>query len=121
MKSLIFIILLSTTCTSQVLTHKAKTLQSKNLQQFHGIETFAFSKWKANDIMRLREINDQVEAYFEVQSLIQDNFRRNEKCMKAIRMHSRKSKRKNPLHNPTIDWRNVLFELKSWINHKKVH
>lgn len=117
MKIIFLILLLSATCKSQVLTSKAQSLQKENLQQFHAIETFAFNKWKTNDSRQIRELNLQIEAYLEVKKLIKTDFRRNEKCIKAIKMHSGNSKRENPLHNPTIDWRKVLFELRSWINH----
>lgn len=121
MKSFLLIIFLSTTCTSQVLTPKAETLQEKNLKQFHSIETFAFKKWNSNDLKRIKEINDQVEAYFEVRELVLDNVKLHQECMKAVKMHSERSKRVNLFHNPTIDWKKVLFELQSWINHKGVY
>lgn len=119
MKCYFLIFLLSTTtCIGQVLTPKAQRLREKNLQQFHAIEFFAFKKWNNNEIRRIKEINEQIDAFLEVRKLVLGNFRWHQACMKAVRIHSKKRERKNPFHNPTIDWKKVLFELQNWINPK---
>ncbi len=118
MKSFLLIIFLSTTCSSQVLTPKAKKLQEKNLPQFHAIETFAFKR-HTNEIRRIKEINEQVEAFLEVRKMVFKSFDLDSECLKAVFMHSEKSKRENPFHNPTIDWKKVVFELRRRIYHKR--
>ncbi|WP_093228677.1 hypothetical protein [Salinimicrobium catena] len=103
----------------QVLTSKAEKLQKKNLQQYHAIETFAFKKWRSNDLKRVKEINDQVEAFLEVRRLVFRNFALDPACLAAVNKHSAKSKRKNPFHNPTVDWKKVLFDLQSILANKR--
>lgn len=121
MKFFFFVFLISITCKSQVLTSEAEDLQKTDPTQFHAIETFAYHKWQLNDIRRIKEINDQTEAYLKVCKLVTDDLRRHKNCMKAIKMYSEESKRKDPFLNPTINWKKVLFELQAWIDNKRIH
>lgn len=121
MKFFLFICIISTTCNAQVLTTKAKNLQKKDPAQFHAIETFAYQNWKFNDERRIKEINDQTEAYLRVWELVREDLRLHQNCMKAIKMSSEESKKKDPFLNPTINWKEVLFEIQAWMDHKRIH
>lgn len=119
MKSLLFglFLFMSFSISAQKLSKDSKNLETDHPEVFMSIKEYASSKWKNDSVKIIYEINDQAEAFREVCKLVIKDFSRSSLCLEAIKNRTKDRKNIN-FKDPSINWKEVLFDLRQRVDVK---
>lgn len=119
MKSLLFglFLFMSFSISAQKLSKDSKNLETDHPEVFMSIKKYASSKWKNDSVKIIYEINDQAEAFREVCKLVIKDFSRSSLCLEAIKNRTKDRKNIN-FKDPSINWKEVLFDLRQRVDVK---